>query len=416
MTTTFADLGIGTDLVDTLARLGIVTPFPIQEAVIPDALAGHDVSGRAPTGSGKTLAFGLPMLSMVSRGSPTKPAALVLAPTRELADQIRKDLIPLGKAARRFVGVVYGGVSYNRQIESLRRGVDVLVATPGRLLDLHDQGHAMLSNVQIVVVDEADRMADMGFLPDVKRILDMTPRERVTWLFSATLDGDVAELTCRYQRNPVRHGVGGSAGSQGTSRHLFWRVGANKRVALTAEIIAATHPVIVFCRTRRGVDRVTRGLTDAGAKVAALHGGRTQPQRSGALAAFKDGRADALIATDVAARGIHVDGVACVVHFDPPDDAKDYLHRSGRTARAGAGGVVVSLVADQFDGAYANLRAAIGLHNEPGRPDTEKLQSGGEALAPGVRPKPKTTPLARPRNPAGKKGKRSNKPKPRYWG
>src|SRR3990170_7615873 len=317
MTSTFAELGVPDDLVAVLTRAGITAPFPIQTAVVPDAIAGRDVCGRAPTGSGKTIAFGLPLIATVGKGRPARPRALVLAPTRELAEQIARELIPLGKARRRFVGVVYGGVGYGGQIPSMRRGVDVLVACPGRLLDLIEQRHVDLSEVQIAVVDEADRMGDMGFLPDVKRILDMTRSDRRTWLFSATLDGAVAELTKRYQRDPVRHDVGEKSEDHGNARHFFWRVGQVERLEATAAVIAASSPAIVFCRTRHAPDKVAKRLEQLGVRAEAIHGGRSQAQRTRALKAFSDGRVQALVATDVAARGIHVDGVACVINFDP---------------------------------------------------------------------------------------------------
>ena len=358
--TTFADLGVPEQLTHTLARRGITEPFPIQTAAIPDALAGRDILGRAPTGSGKTLAFGLPLLARVGKSQPRRPKALVLAPTRELAEQIAKELIPLGKAVGRWTLAVYGGVGYDFQRRNLRRGTDVLVATPGRLTDLIDEGSVSLTDVEVAVVDEADRMADMGFMPQVRKLLDQTSQPRQTVMFSATLDGDIAELTRRYQVDPVRHEVEG-ADDHGDAVHYFWRVSHHDRVATTADIVRSSTPTIVFTRTRRGADRVARQLEQAGVKSAAIHGGRTQSQRTRALGAFSNSRVKALVATDVAARGIHVDGVASVVHFDLPADAKDYLHRSGRTARAGADGVVVSLVmADQL-GDARNIQRAVGL-------------------------------------------------------
>ncbi len=358
--TTFDQLGVPEPLTRALARRGITEPFPIQAAAIPDALDGRDILGRAPTGSGKTLAFGLPLLARVGSSRPQRPRALVLAPTRELAEQISKELIPLGKAVGRWTLAVYGGVGYEFQRRNLRRGTDVLVATPGRLTDLIDEGSVSLADIDLVVVDEADRMADMGFMPQVRRLLDQTSTPRQTVLFSATLDGDTAELTRRYQTDPVRHEVEG-ADDHGDAAHYFWRVAHHDRVATTAEIVRTTTPTIVFTRTRRGADRVARRLQQAGVQAAAIHGGRSQSQRTRALGAFGNGRVKALVATDVAARGIHVDGVASVVHFDLPADPKDYLHRSGRTARAGADGVVVSLVMpDQVTDART-IQRAVGL-------------------------------------------------------
>ncbi|MFH1103355.1 MAG: DEAD/DEAH box helicase [Actinomycetota bacterium] len=416
MTTTFADLGVPDDLVAVLAKAGITTPFPIQSAVIPDAIAGRDVCGRAPTGSGKTIAFGLPMMATVGKGRPAHPRALVLAPTRELAEQIARELIPRGKTRRRFVGVVYGGVGYGGQIQAMRRGVDVLVACPGRLLDLIEQRHVDLSEIEIAVIDEADRMADMGFLPDVKRILGMTPPARRTWMFSATLDGAVGVLTKQFQRDPVRHDVGEAGDTHGNARHFFWKVGADERPQHTAAAITASAPAIVFCRTRHGADRLTKRLGQLGVRAVAIHGGRSQAQRMNALRGFSDGRVQALVATDVAARGIHVDGVATVIHFDPPEDAKAYLHRSGRTARAGAPGVVLSLVSDQTAGAVRNLQKSMGLDAPIGRPDAAGLTGPGHRIDPEVRPRPKVTTGPRPRAHAGKNRRRTRKPGHQYWG
>jgi superfamily II DNA/RNA helicase len=344
MTTTFAQLGLPAPIVQSLAKRGIDEPFPVQSAAIPDALSGKDISGKAPTGSGKTLAFGLPLLTLVSKAGPHKPRALVLAPTRELAEQIKMELGSLAKAADRTIVAVYGGVSYVPQKKAFQRGVDILVATPGRLEDLIEQNVVNLSAADIVVIDEADRMADMGFLPAVRRILDQTSNQRQTMLFSATLDGDIATLSSRYQKNPVRHDAPSIEPEAGDAQHLFWDVEHDQRPQHTAQIIEASGRSIVFTRTRHGADRLARQLGKLGVGAVAMHGGRSQNQRNRALKEFSSGQAQALIATDVAARGIHIDSVASVVHFDPPADHKDYLHRSGRTARAGAPGTVVSLV------------------------------------------------------------------------
>lgn len=344
MTTTFSQLGLPESMTAALARRGISDTFPIQAAAIPDALAGKDICGKAPTGSGKTLAFGLPLLARVERGRPRRPRGLVLAPTRELADQIMQELAPLGRGSSRQVMAVYGGVGYGPQKSALRRGVDVVVATPGRLEDLIEQGSIELGDVDIVVLDEADRMADMGFLPAVRRILDATRRTRQTLLFSATLDGDVAVLSREYQNDPVRHEAASTAPVGPPASHHFWLVDHHDRIQHTADLIEAEGQSIVFTRTRHGADRVAKQLGRLGVKAVALHGGRSQNQRTRALDAFVGGRVSALIATDVAARGIHVDAVAAVIHYDPAGDAKDYLHRSGRTARAGKSGKVVTLV------------------------------------------------------------------------
>ncbi len=343
-TPSFADLGLPKSILGVLSDAGFSEPFPVQAATIPDALAGRDVTGRAPTGSGKTLAFGLPMLTRVPKARPNRPTALILAPTRELAAQIRLDLAPYGKVTDRQVFAVFGGVRYNAQRDWLGRGVDILVATPGRLEDLIEQRIVDLSDVSIIAIDEADRMADMGFLPPVKRILDQTAKNRQTLLFSATLDGDVATLIKRYQTNPARHEVGGADPQATEAKHHFWLVDKNDKVQHTADAIGASGSTIVFARTRHGADRLAKQLSKIGVDAVAMHGGRSQNQRNRALKSFSDGKVEALVATDVAARGIHVDDVATVVHYDPPQGHKDYLHRSGRTARAGASGTVVSLV------------------------------------------------------------------------
>jgi superfamily II DNA/RNA helicase len=345
------------DLVAVLARRGVTEPFEVQAATIPDALARRDVCGRAPTGSGKTLAFGLPLAASSKRAAPKRPTSLVLVPTRELAAQVQRELEPLLRARRRRVLAVYGGVGFGPQRAALNRGVEVLVACPGRLLDLLGQRALQLGSVEFVVIDEADRMADFGFLPDVRKILDQTAPERQTLLFSATLDGEVERLTRSYQTDPVHHGVGSSEPDLQAVSHRFWAVEPHERIDRTAALVRSVGPTIVFCRTRRGVDRVTKGLVRSGVSAAAIHGGRTQSQRDRALADFASGGVHTLIATDVAARGIHVDSVACVVHFDLPADTKSYVHRSGRTARAGASGTVVSFVArDHLKAARALVR------------------------------------------------------------
>jgi len=377
MPTTFAHLGLPEPLVRALAKGGIVEPFPIQAAAIPDAMSGSDVSGKAPTGSGKTLAFGLPLLARVGRATKHRPRALILAPTRELAEQIKRELAPLAAVASRSVFAIYGGVAYGPQKNALRRGVDVLVATPGRLEDLIEQRSIELGDAAIVVVDEADRMADMGFLPAVRRILDRTARDRQTMLFSATLDGDVAVLSRDYQRAPVRHDSGAVEDDSIDARHHFWLVAPHDRVGHTAAVIGEMGRSIVFTRTRHGADRLAKQLDRLGVTGVALHGGRSQSQRNAALAMFSSGRAAALIATDVAARGIHVEAVASVIHFDLPADSKDYLHRSGRTARAGATGTVVSLVADGQRRAARRMQQDLGLDATFDTPHVASLRHGG---------------------------------------
>jgi superfamily II DNA/RNA helicase len=347
--------------VAALAARGIVHPFDIQRVTIPDALAGRDVCGRAPTGSGKTIAFGLPLVARVGRAKPRRPRALVLAPTRELAAQIQRDLEPLARARGRTVLSVYGGVGYEPQRRALRRGVDVLVACPGRLLDLVDQRAVDLGAIDFVVVDEADRMSDMGFLPSVRKLLAATAPDRQTLLFSATLDGDVAALVRDFQRDPARHEVGSGDLETPNAEHTFWRVERNERVAVAASVLAEHASAIVFVRTRRGVDRAAEQLGRAGLPTVALHGGHAQNKRDRALASFTRGTSRVLVATDVAARGIHVDGVECVIHFDVPEDAKTYVHRSGRTARAGADGRVLSFVADHQVRDVRALQRSLGL-------------------------------------------------------
>ena len=380
MTSSFAELGVPSSVCDALERRGITAPFEIQAATVADALAGRDVCGRAPTGSGKTLAFGIPMVSTIGKGSSRRPRGLILAPTRELADQISTELRSF--SGNKPIGIVYGGVGYGPQVKSLRSGVDILVACPGRLEDLIERGDCDLSDVDYVVLDEADRMADMGFMPAVKRLLDQTSNKRQTVLFSATLDGAIAKLTRDYQNNPVRHEVGEETPDITVADHIFWSVVKEERTTLTAEAIGAVWPAIVFCRTRHGSDRLAKQLNKNGIKAAAIHGGRSQNQRTRALADFASNRVHALIATDVAARGIHVDGVASVVHFDPPEDHKTYVHRSGRTARAGESGVVVSLVQRDQVKDIQKIQRQVGLNEPLVAPDAEDLT----ALANGERP------------------------------
>jgi superfamily II DNA/RNA helicase len=398
MTTDFARLGLPEPIVHSLSKRGITEPFPVQAATIPDVMAGKDVSGKAPTGSGKTLAFGLPLLARVEKAYKNKPKALILAPTRELAEQIKKELTAPAQAARRYVFAVYGGVSYGPQKQAFRRGVDVLVATPGRLEDLIEQRIVDLSQTDIVVIDEADRMADMGFMPAVRRILDQTARKRQTLLFSATLDGDVAALSHNYQNNPVRHDAGSIEPETIDARHHFWLVEHHDRVQHTADVVGAAGRSIVFTRTRHGADRLARQLGKLGVGTVALHGGRSQNQRTRALRTFATGKAQALIATDVAARGIHIDAVESVVHFDPPADHKDYLHRSGRTARAGATGLVVSLVTGNQKRTVGRMQKDLNLAAPIVRPQVDLLHAGGyrigEQVAQGrrteLRPAPAT--------------------------
>ncbi len=343
-TTQFAELGVDQDLVDVLTERGITAPFEIQTLTIPDGLAGRDVCGRAKTGSGKTLAFGLPLVQLLSKAKPGRPTGLALVPTRELAVQVCRELEPLAKARNISVLAVYGGAPIERQIAALERGVELVVATPGRMIDLIERKDLSVADVQKVVIDEADRMADMGFMPQVEWILRRAESDHQTLLFSATLDGMVGGLISRYQQDPVMHEVAAGEATVEEMEHRFLAVHEMDRVKVAATIINASNRTIVFSRTKWGADKLTRRLVDEGVKAAAIHGDLRQSQREKALGDFGKGKVKALVATDVAARGIHVDDVDVVIHYDPPSDAKTYLHRSGRTARAGESGVVVSLV------------------------------------------------------------------------
>ena len=346
MPPTFAALGVPAGLCAVLDELGITEPFPVQVATLPDALGGRDVCGKAPTGSGKTIAFGLPLLVRVVKAAPRRPTALVLVPTRELASQVQEQLQALCWGTKTEVLAVYGGAGMERQMKALSRGVEVVVATPGRLKDLLERGSLRLDDVSIVVIDEADRMADMGFLPEVRRLLDLTNKTRQTMLFSATLDGDVDVLVRNYQTNPAHHEAE-SIGEQGEVTHRFWAVSHADRIQVATAIVERSWPAIVFSRTRHGAERLSKQLNKAGVRSEAIHGDRSQSQRERALAAFGRGDVHVLVATDVAARGIHVDGVACVLQFDPPATDKDYVHRSGRTGRAGEAGTVITLVSPE---------------------------------------------------------------------
>jgi superfamily II DNA/RNA helicase len=387
--TTFTELGLPDVLVEVLRRRDITRPLPIQTAAVADALAGRDVSGKAPTGSGKTLAFALPIATTLARGRPRRPRALVLVPTRELASQIAAEMMPLLAARSRTVHAFYGGVGFGPQRASLRHGVDVVVACPGRLEDLMSTGDVSLSEIDVVVVDEADRMADMGFLPAVRRILDTTPPDRQTLLFSATLEGEVDVLVRRYQKDPVRHEVGARE-EDIQALHEFVSVASADRPALCAELVNEAGSSMVFVRTKHGADRVAQRLRNSGAAAAAIHGDRTQAQREQALAAFRAGRVRALVATDVAARGIHVDDVARVIHYDLPADMKDYVHRSGRTARAGSGGTVIAFVIPEQRALATSLRRGLGVMDktEGGKPNP-----GGEH-GPQAVDRPREAPVA----------------------
>ncbi|MBC9719084.1 DEAD/DEAH box helicase [Streptomyces sp. TRM66268-LWL] len=342
---TFADLGLPEGVVRKLAQNGVTTPFPIQAATIPDALAGKDILGRGRTGSGKTLSFGLPLLSRLTEGRTEKhkPRGVILTPTRELAMQVADALQPYGDVLGLKMKVVCGGTSMGNQIYALERGVDILVATPGRLRDLINRGACSLENVEVAVLDEADQMADLGFLPEVTELLDQVPAGGQRMLFSATMENEISTLVKRYLNNPVTHEVDSAQGNVTTMTHHILIVKPRDKAPVTAAIAARKGRTIIFVRTQLGADRIAEQLCDAGVKADALHGGMTQGARTRVLEDFKKGYVNALVATDVAARGIHVDGIDLVLNVDPAGDHKDYLHRSGRTARAGRSGTVVSL-------------------------------------------------------------------------
>lgn len=361
LTPTFTDLGISRQLVAALARKGIAEPFPIQALAIPDALAGRDVCGKARTGSGKTLAFGLPLVERTPRAAPRRPRSLVLVPTRELASQVTTELAPLAALHGIRIAAVYGGMSLFRQAETLRAGVEIVIATPGRLNDLIQRGDVSVADVSIAVLDEADQMADLGFLPQVERILDQIGQQHQTLLFSATLDGAVDRLVRRYQHDPVFHDVVTTVEAAPEMKHRFLAVSDEHKVGVAADISAGPGRTLLFVKTQRGADRLVRQLAGEGVPAGVIHGGLSQPKRERALRSFSSGTVPVLVATNIAARGIHVDGVDTVIHHDPPEDTKTYLHRSGRTARAGASGVVVTLVGPEQIRAVNLLRREAGV-------------------------------------------------------
>jgi len=383
----FADLGVPTELVAVLNKAGITAPFPIQSATLPDSLAGRDVLGRGRTGSGKTYAFVLPLLARLaasgSQRSPARPRALILAPTRELAGQIDAAMAPLAKALSLRTMTVFGGVGPGPQIAGLRAGVDVLVACPGRLADHIANGHAKLDRVEITVLDEADHMADLGFLPVVRRLLDQTPRDGQRMLFSATLDGGVEVLVKRFLKSPVTHSVDSAESPVSTMAHHVLHIRHDDRLPVLVDLTAAPGRTVVFTRTKQRAKRLTRDLIAAGVPAVELHGNLAQNARTRNLLAFSDGSVNTLVATDIAARGIHVDDVALVIHADPPVEHKAYLHRSGRTARAGAEGVVVTLMTDDQVADVRDLTRKASI-----KPTTTRLRPGDpllNELAPGAR-------------------------------
>jgi len=363
ITTTFGDLGIAAPLVNALSKQGIMHPFPIQIATLPDALAGHDILGRGQTGSGKTLAFGLALLNNLNGkvAKPHKPLALVLTPTRELAQQIDEVLMPLARSIGHESVVVAGGMSYSKQITAMRRGTAILVATPGRLIDLLNKGEVQLDQLQITVLDEADQMADMGFLPVVKEILDQAKLDGQRLLFSATLDRGVDSLVRQYLKNPKTHSLQNDRASVSTMEHYVLVMNPSDKDDITNQVAARNGKTILFVKTQRGADRLADKLAHAGVPVGALHGGKSQAVRTRTLALFKETPNAALVATDVAARGIHVDGISLVVHVDAPTDHKDYLHRAGRTARAGEAGTVVTLATTRQQKSIGGLTQRAGV-------------------------------------------------------
>ncbi len=362
MSAKFSDLAIQSDLIRALKKQGIFEPFEVQKEAIPDAMLGNDICCRAPTGSGKTLAFSLPLISRCKRANPHLPTALILTPTRELAEQIYSVLTPLASSLDLDVLAIYGGTSYSKQFRALERGVDILVACPGRLIDLLEQNALSLEDTDIVVIDEADRMADMGFMEPVCKILDECAYERQTILFSATLDDDVEDLIKNYQYQPVKIEVGPKDINMNLMKHFFWFTKNSKKTEVTSEVIKKYGRCIVFCRTRAGVERIGDELENMGIRVSILHGGLTQGQRNNAMKSFTRGEDLALIATDVAARGIDIHNVKSVIHYDPPENSKAYKHRSGRTARAGDNGVVISLVQKPQKKSLTRIQKEVGIN------------------------------------------------------
>ncbi len=393
-TESFDSLALPPALVGALARQGITAPTPVQAAVVPDALEGHDVLGRAQTGSGKTLAFGLPVLARLAgeRSRPKHPRALIVVPTRELATQVRRSLEPLANAMHLKLTTVYGGTPYDRQIKQLRNGADIVVATPGRLNDLIDRGACRLDDIAITVLDEADHLCDLGFYPVVDAILGQTPEGGQRLLLSATLDGDVDRLVRKHLRSPQLHELDANEGSVTTMDHHVMVVGGYRdKVSAATRLVEANARSIVFTRTREGATELAAAMTQAGIEAVDLHGNLSQRVRERNLHKFSSGKARVVVATDVAARGIHVDGVGLVVHYDTPNDAKAYLHRSGRTARAGSSGAVVTITTVRQVDEVVRLQSRAGVESRhhdirtaPASLTADALAASGEA-APAVR-------------------------------
>jgi len=377
---TFAELGLPAVLVQALAAQGITDPRPIQAATLPDSLAGRDVLGRGRTGSGKTYAFVLPLLArLASSGSqrrPSRPRALILAPTRELVTQIEAAIAPLAAALSLRTLTVFGGVGANPQIRGLRNGVDILVACPGRLADHIREGYAHLDAVEITVLDEADHMADLGFLPEVRRLMDQTPRDGQRLLFSATLDAGVDVLVRRFLDNPITHSVDSALSPVTAMEHHVLHIQRDDRLPVLVDLTAAPGRTLVFTRTKHGARTLARRLVAAGVPAVDLHGNLSQNARQRNLQAFSDGTASTMVATDIAARGIHVDDIALVIHADPPVEHKAYLHRSGRTARGDASGTVITLMTDELAAEVRDLTRRAGI-----KPTTTRLRPGDPLLA-----------------------------------
>jgi superfamily II DNA/RNA helicase len=409
--TTFAALGVPAPLVEVLAASGIDAPFPIQVATLPDSLAGRDVLGRGRTGSGKTLAFGLPLVARLaasgSRRQPRRPRALVLVPTRELANQVLAVVEPLARALGMSATTIFGGVGQNPQVQALARGVDIVIACPGRLEDLIGQGHCDLGAIEITVLDEADHMADLGFLPGVKRIMDRTPKAGQRMLFSATLDNGVDVLVKRYLTSPTTHSVDPAVAPVSTMTHHVFQVQAADKAEVVRQLAGGLGRSVLFTRTKHQAKKLAKQLTAAGVPAVDLHGNLSQNARERNLEAFSTGSTRVLCATDIAARGIHVDDVALVVHVDPPAEHKAYLHRSGRTARAGAGGTVVTIATPDQAGEVRTLARQAGIAPDvsairPGAPQIAEL--AGPA-APWVEPAP--APEPQPQGGGGGRRRRS---------
>ena len=384
---TFADLGLPTPLVDELTSQGLIEPFPIQQATIADALAGRDTLGRGRTGSGKTLAFTLPLLARLEASGKQRerfaPRALILVPTRELANQVCDVLSPLAKRLGMRTTTVYGGVGYPKQIEAMRNGVDIVVACPGRFIDLMESGHVDLDAIEITVLDEADHMAELGFLEHVTHILSKTPKEGQRLLFSATLDRGIDKLVRKFLNNPVTHEVESTDENDAMMTHYFFNVSQANRFDVLQDLCAAPGRSLVFTRTKHGARKLTEALIKAGVPSVELHGDLSQNVRARNLAAFSGGKADTLVATDIAARGIHVDDIALVIHADPPEEHKAFLHRSGRTARAGAEGTVVTMVTENMRRHVKRLAKDAGI--DPISVNVAKGDAILEEIAPGER-------------------------------